>query len=62
VPVLPGVIERKRKGPRDVSAALLSTRRAAGAGAPIETRYSGLLIMPQAMRGGAVLEAPPATA
>jgi hypothetical protein len=62
IPKLPKGLRREDKGPRHAARPLVSTRRAAGEGAPIETCYSGLEITAQAMRGGAVLEAPEATA
>jgi hypothetical protein len=52
----------KKKGRAMKARPLFSIGRAAGACARIETLYSGLLMMAQAMRGGAALEAPEATA
>ena len=56
---------RKKKGRAYWRSPPFSTGRAAGPCVRIETfrsGYSGLLISPQAIRGGAVLEAPEATA
>src|SRR5271156_449167 len=56
------VAPRRKKGRAMQAQPLSSTGRAAGACAPIENRYSGLEMTAQAMRGGASLEAPEATA
>ena len=56
------VAPRRKKGRAMQAQPFSSRRRAAGTCAPIETRYSGLEMTAQAMRGGAALEAPEATA
>ena len=53
---------KKKKGPRDASAALLFDWARGWCVRPDRTRYSGLEMTAQAMRGGAALEAPAATA